>query len=238
MLSKTYQQSSDYTGDEGDLTDPDNLWLIRGPRHRLSAEQIRDLVLASSGLLVRKIGGPSVKPYQPDGLWREAGTGKTYQTSKGEGLYRRSLYTFWRRTSPPPSMLTLDATSRESCTPRRESTTTPLQALVFLNDTQYVEAARELALSLLQASAQPGTERWERLFQTLLSRNPSEQELSIVNQAYQDQKALFLEEQQAVDDFLSVGEREIAQVDDRIDLATTAVIVQMMFAFDETIMKR
>lgn len=238
VLSKTYQQSSDFTGDEGDLTDPDNLWLTRGPRHRLSAEQIRDLVLASSGLLVRKIGGPSVKPYQPDGLWREAGTGKTYQTSKGEGLYRRSLYTFWRRTSPPPSMLTLDATSRESCTPRRESTTTPLQALVFLNDTQYVEAARELALSLLKSSAQPGTERWERLFQTLLSRNPSELELAIVNQAYQDQKALFLEEQQAVDDFLSVGEREIAQVDDRIDLATTAVIVQMMFAFDETIMKR
>ena len=109
---------------------------------------------------------------------------------------------------------------------------------MFLNDTQYVEAARELALSLLQSSAQPGTERWERLFQTLLSRNPSEQELAIVNQAYQDQKALFLEEQQAVDDFLSVGEREIGQIDDRIDLATTAVIVQMMFAFDETIMKR
>ena len=135
-------------------------------------------------------------------------------------------------------MLTLDATSRESCTPRRESTTTLLQALVFLNDTQYVEAARELASSLLQSSAQPGTERWERLFQILLTRNPSEQELAIVNQAYQDQKALFFEEQQSVNDFLSVGEREIAQVDDRIDLATTAVIVQMMFAFDETIMKR
>ncbi|MEC8475353.1 MAG: DUF1553 domain-containing protein, partial [Planctomycetota bacterium] len=238
VFSKTYQQSSDFPGGRGGAADPDNLWLTRGPRHRLSAEQIRDLVLASSGLLVRKIGGPSVKPYQPAGLWREAGTGKTYQTSKGEGLYRRSLYTFWRRTSPPPSMLTLDATSRESCTPRRESTTTPLQALVFLNDPQYVEGARELAVSLLQSFDQPGSERWERLFQTLLTRNPSEQELAIVNQAYEDQKALFLEDQRAVDNFLSVGEREMAQVDDRVDLAATAVIVQMMFAFDETIMKR
>ena len=132
--------------------DPQNIWLARGPSYRLSAEQLRDAALSASGLLVRKIGGPSVMPYQPVGLWKEAGTGKSYKQSTGDGLYRRSLYTFWKRTAPPPSMLTFDATSRESCTPRRELTTTPLQALVFLNDPQYVEASRVLAENLVVES--------------------------------------------------------------------------------------
>ncbi|MCA9033417.1 MAG: DUF1553 domain-containing protein, partial [Planctomycetaceae bacterium] len=148
VLSATYRQSS--TAADASLLahDPQNIWLARGPKHRLSAEQLRDTALAASGLLVPTVGGPSVMPYQPAGLWEESGTGKSYHQSTGDGLYRRSMYTFWRRTAPPPSMLTFDATSRESCTARRELTTTPLQALVFLNDPQYVEAARVLAESL------------------------------------------------------------------------------------------
>ena len=144
VLSATYRQSSKVSDPEVYRRDRDNQWFTRGPKHRLSAEQLRDAVLAASDLLVQEIGGPSVMPYQPAGLWKESGTGKTYEPSKGDGLFRRSLYTFWKRTAPPPTMLTLDATSRESCTPRRELTTTPLQALVFLNDPQYVEASRVL----------------------------------------------------------------------------------------------
>ena len=123
--------------------------LARGPKTRLMAEQIRDSALAASGLLNRTIGGPSVKPYQPAGLWEQSGTGKTYKQDTGDKLYRRSLYTFWRRTSPPPSMATFDAMSREVCTARRDVTATPLQSLVLLNDPQFVEAARVLAEQLL-----------------------------------------------------------------------------------------
>src|SRR5207244_6699514 len=133
VTSTTYRQSS-VAPAELVAADPDNRLLARGPKHRLSAEQIRDSALAVSGLLSRKIGGPSVKPYQPAGLWEESGTGKTYSQDHGEKLYRRSLYTFWRRTAPPPSMLNFDAPSREVCTARRETTMTPLQSLVLLHD--------------------------------------------------------------------------------------------------------
>ena len=163
VLSSTYRQSSNPTDKGLYDRDPDNTWLARGPSHRLSAEQLRDAVLAASGLLVDKIGGPSVMPYQPPGLWREAGTGKSYQQSEGDGLYRRSLYTFWKRTSPPPSLLTFDATSRESCTPRRELTTTPLQALVFLNDPQYIEASRVFAQTLIDNNEKESGPTLERI---------------------------------------------------------------------------
>ncbi|MFM7922668.1 MAG: DUF1553 domain-containing protein, partial [Planctomycetaceae bacterium] len=135
----TYRQAS--AGDAASRAkDPENVWLARGPRHRLPAEVLRDRALAVSGLLVGKIGGRSVKPYQPAGVWEDAGTGKSYSQDHGEALYRRSMYTFWRRTAPPPSMLTFDAPSREVCTAKREATATPLQALVLLNDPQFLEA--------------------------------------------------------------------------------------------------
>ena len=121
--------------------DPDNILLGRGPRFRLPAEMIRDNALAASGLLVGKLGGPPVKPYQPAGLWEEKAN-ISYVRDPGEGSHRRSLYTFWKRTSPPPAMLTFDATSREVCVVKRQPTATPLQALVLMNDPQYVEAAR------------------------------------------------------------------------------------------------
>ena len=142
VMSATYRQSSRATRD-GLQKDPENVWLSRGPMSRLTAEMIRDNALAASGLLSKKMGGPSVKPYQPEGLWAVNNT--TYEQDKGESLYRRSLYTFWRRTNPPPSMNTFDAPSRSYCVVQRQKTSTPLQALILLNDPQFVEAAEVVA---------------------------------------------------------------------------------------------
>jgi hypothetical protein len=139
-MSATYRQSSKVT--QALLhKDPENRLLARGPRLRLSAETIRDQALAISGLLAEKLGGPSVKPYQPKGLWREL-TEMDYVQDHGKDLYRRSLYTFWKRTIAPPSMITFDAAGREACIVRKVRTNTPLQALTLLNDVTYVEAAR------------------------------------------------------------------------------------------------
>ena len=238
VLSATYRQSSSVENASLYERDPDNIWLARGPKHRLSAEQLRDAVLAASGLLVEKIGGPSVMPYQPAGLWREAGTGKSYKQSTGEGLYRRSLYTFWKRTAPPPSMLTFDATNRESCTARREVTTTPLQALVFLNDPQYVEAARVLAEQLVVTHGENVDARWDELFRRLLSRVPTESERVIFNGLYREQRTYFQADASRCDEYLEVGEQPVREDLDRVDLATTTVAVQTLFAYDETIMLR
>src|SRR5207245_464180 len=150
VLSSTYRQSS-VAAPQLRERDPDNVLLARGPGRRLSAEMLRDAALAAGGLLVDKAGGPPVKPYQPPGLWREQNAFlPVYVADKGEGLYRRSLYTFWRRTSPPPDMTIFDAPSREVCTVRRQATSTPLQPLVLLNDPQFVEAARGLGERMLR----------------------------------------------------------------------------------------
>lgn len=237
VLSATYRQSSKTDAAVYQL-DPDNKWLTRGPSHRLSAEQLRDTVLAASGLLVDKVGGPSVMPYQPAGLWKESGTGKSYKQSTGDGLYRRSLYTFWKRTAPPPTMLTLDATSRESCTPRRELTTTPLQALVFLNDPQYVEASRVLAETLLENHGNDTDARWNELFRRLMSRSPDDRERRVIEKMHDEQFEYFQANVSAANEFLSVGTRKGKDGIDPIELAATTVVVQAMFAFDETIMLR
>ena len=237
VLSATYRQSS-RVGDELLRRDPDNVWLARGPKHRLSAEQLRDAALHASGLLVPTIGGPSVMPYQPAGLWKEAGTGKSYHQSTGDGLYRRSLYTFWKRTAPPPSMLTFDATSRETCTARRELTTTPLQALVFLNDPQFVEASRVLAERLMTRHGDMLDARWNELFRRLLSRPPNDKERKVVQQLYREQQTYFSEDHQRVEEFLDVGARAANPSLNRADLAATTVVVQAILAYDETIMLR
>ena len=143
VMSSTYQQSSQVTSDLLQR-DPTNELLARGPRFRFDAEVIRDTALATSGLLIEKVGGKSVKIYQPDGVWEavafQGSNTSIYKQDQGENLYRRSMYTFWKRTSPPPSMTTFDAPSRENCTVRRPRTNTPLQALALMNDKQYVEA--------------------------------------------------------------------------------------------------
>ena len=151
VTSATYRQSSNFTPALL-ARDPENRLLARGPRFRLPAEVLRDQALALGGLLVERIGGPSVKPYQPPGLWEAVSYNgdATYEADHGESLYRRGLYTFWKRQSPPPGMLTFDGPTREVCTVRRPRTNTPLQALVLLNDVTYVEAARGLATRMMR----------------------------------------------------------------------------------------
>ena len=154
-LSKTYRQSSLPADPTTRAADPNNDLLARGPRFRLSAEELRDAALAASGLLNRAIGGRSVNPYQPGGLWEDSGTQHVYKQDHGDKLWRRSLYTFWRRTCPPPTMSVFDAPTREFCRVKRESTTTPLQSLALMNDTAFLEAARVLAEKLVRARPQP-----------------------------------------------------------------------------------
>jgi len=173
-MSATYRQNSKATP-ELLARDPQNHLLARGPARRLDAEMLRDQALAVSGLLVERLGGPSVKPYQPPGLWEEIAMGKPrYNQSKGEGLYRRSLYTFWKRTSPPPSLTTFDAPDREKCTVGRERTNTPLQALVLMNDPTYVEAARKLAERMIKEGGAAPAERVAFAFRLATARMPSE----------------------------------------------------------------
>jgi hypothetical protein len=238
VLSSVYRQSSVPRDLSLLESDPDNKQLARGPRHRLSAEQVRDSVLLASGLLVRAIGGPSVMPYQPAGLWEEAGTNKKYNQAKGDGLYRRSLYTFWRRTAPPPSMLTFDATSRETCTAKRELTSTPLQALILLNDPQYIEAARFLAQNLIASHPTDRDQRWRESFRRLTSRLPSDQELEVLRKLYDEQLAYFAANSDAAKSFVEVGEKPVPEAIDVQDLAATSVVVEAIISFDESITKR
>lgn len=237
VMSATYRQTSD-ASPELSARDPDNRWLARGPKHRLSAEQIRDQALAASGLLNPRRGGPSVKPYQPVGVWEEAGTGKTYQQDHGEKLYRRSLYTFWRRTAPPPSMLSFDAVTREVCVANRETTATPLQSLVLMNDPQFIEAARVLAETLLQDPGQTLEERLDRAFQTVTGRAPLPREQEILRQLYTEQRDYFRREPEAAANLLKTGERPADATLPPVELAAATMVVSTLMNHDEFVMKR
>ncbi len=178
-MSETYQQSAKVSPELLAL-DSENRWYARSNRSKLTAEMIRDNALEISGLLVDKIGGPSVKPYQPDGLWAETTSGQgltKYIPDTGENSHRRSLYTFWKRTVPPPSMMTFDAASRDDCTVQRQKTSTPLQALALLNDPQLIEAADALAKKLLQESNLTDEDRVVNMFRMITSRYPDKSEL-------------------------------------------------------------
>ncbi len=238
VLSSTYRQSSVPRDPRANTEDPENRFLARGPRYRLSAEQIRDNALAASGLLVRKMGGPSVMPYQPAGLWEESGTGKSYAQAKGEGLYRRSLYTFWRRISPPPSMMSFDATSREFCTARRERTATPLQALVLLNDPQFIEAARVLAEKLMKKHGESIEQRIQTAFRLLTSRAPTTREAEVLLRLYHEQHEHFEKAGDEAKAFLSTGESPRDIQLNQADHAALAVVVKALMNFDECVTKR
>ena len=239
VLSATYRQSSVPRDPSSEAVDPENKYLYHGPRNRLSAEQVRDAALALSGLLVRKVGGPSVMPYQPPGVWEEAGTGKSYSQAQGEGLYRRSMYTFWRRTAPPPSMLAFDATSRETCTARRETTTTPLQALVLLNDPQYVEAARSVAQLVIKSENKTDIDQLlTELSFRILNRPLSQAELRVVQEAYREQREYFVQNPQAAQEYLGIGDSKKDPQLDPLDLAASSVVAGMLMCFDDFIMKR
>lgn len=189
LTSSTYRQQSRTTAALAER-DPENRLLARGPSERLSAEQIRDQALYASGLLVEQIGGPSVKPLQPPGLWKELTGAADYESGSGADLYRRSLYTFWKRTIAPPNMVALDAPSREFCTVRTSRTNTPLQALTLLNETTFAGAAESLAKRALAKPAQSDGERIVWAFQACTSRTPQYQEVAILLQGLEKQRAL------------------------------------------------
>jgi hypothetical protein len=237
VMSATFQQDSRLNPELLER-DPENLLYARGPSYRLSAEQLRDLSLAASGLLVREIGGPPVSPYQPGGdLWRESNSmSPPYQQSVGKGLYRRSLYSVWKRTAPLPNMLAFDAPTREACTISRSRTNTPLQALVLLNDVQFVEAARALAIEV--ASRGPKHEisaNIEQAFIRLVGRSPDTFECELLEELYKEQLALFESGEQQSDALLSLGESKTPEGLDASHIAALTVVCQAILNLDATV---
>ena len=240
VMSATYRQSSRVT-DEAYAADPDNRLLARGPRFRLDAEAIRDGALAVGGLLVPRIGGPSVKPYQPLGLWHAVGytdsNTANFKQDHGDALYRRGMYTFWKRTSPPPTMAMFDAPSRESCTVRRARTNTPLQALVLMNDTQYVEAARHLAQRMMTGAGSTPEDRIVFGFRMVTARHPTIDERGVLLDAYAAHLAEYRNDPQAALELISVGDSERDQTLDASELAAWTMIANLLLNLDETITK-
>ena len=238
VTSATYRQSSRVTKELLEH-DPKNRLLARAPRLRLPAETIRDNALAVSGLLKEKIGGPSVKPYQPAGLWEDVSVARryTYVADKGDGLYRRSMYTFWRRTCPPPSMTLFDAPDRETCFFRRARTNTPLHALVLLNDLIYLEAARKLAERAMRNAAEPGP-RLAFAYRVVLSRFPSDKESAILLGMYQEALAKFSKDPAAAKKLLSVGESPRDAKLNEAELAAWTTVMNVVLNLDEAITKQ
>lgn len=239
VTSATYQQSSIATPEKKEK-DYDNVWLARGPSYRMPAEMIRDNALAAAGLLKDSIGGPSVKPYQPEGLWKQLATRNAteYVQDTGDDLYRRGLYTIWKRSSPPPSMVSFDASEKYLCTVKRQKTNTPLQALVLLNDPQYVEAARLLAERMMKEGGEQPEEQISFGFKVLTSREPDVRELDLLTRLYQEEQSEFSEAPARADSLLSVGEhpRDPALPNDQ--LAALTVVANTLVNYDEAVYKR
>jgi len=237
VLSATYRQDSTRTKTLNER-DPENRLYARGPSHRLGAEMIRDMALAAAGLLNPKMGGPPVNPYQPAGLWTENNTmTQGFVQSKGADLYRRSLYSTWKRTTPVPSMLIFDATSREACTMRRPATDTPMQALVLLNDIQFVEAARKLAETVMQL---PGNDqqRIREGFVRLAGHEPSPRELTILEATLHDQRKEYEAKPEDAKKLVTMGDsKPTAQLPTK-ELAAMTVTMQTVLNSDAVIWKR
>jgi hypothetical protein len=241
VTSNVYQQSSDATSEQL-LWDPKNVYLGRGPRFRLQAEFIRDLFLQASGLLNDELGGPSVNPYQPGDLWREishfgsvADPGQTFLQSRGNNLYRRSLYTFWKRTLPPPNMTAFDAPNREVCSVGRSVTNTPLQALVLLNDTQFVESSRVLAARILGEDV-PASQKLRRAFRSVTSKEPSDTQLEILLEQLDSEMRYFNENPKRAEALLDVGEyRSSIDKDKFVEHAAWTNVASLIFNLSQTI---
>ncbi len=240
VMSATYRQSAVTTRTKL-AKDPENRFYARGPRFRMDAEMIRDHALAASGLLVEKIGGPSVKPYQPDGVWEAVAMDQSdtrfYKRDSGEGLYRRSLYTFWKRAAPPAAMEIFNAPSRETCTVRRERTDTPLQALVTLNDPQFVEAARKLAEAALKASRGSVLERVNFMAQRLIARPLKPKEQKIVTAGLEDFLAYYRAEPKQAEALIKVGEAPSDSSLDGPTLAAYTMVANQLMNLDEVLNK-
>ncbi|MDR6562131.1 MULTISPECIES: DUF1553 domain-containing protein [unclassified Arcicella] len=238
VMSATYQQSSKATKEQIEV-DPDNKWLARGSSYRFSAEQVRDNALVASGLLVKKIGGESVYPYQPAGIWEALATRNVtnYVQQHGENLYRRSMYTIWKRTSPPPMMLNFDSPDRSLCTVRRQKTATPLQALVTLNDPSFVEAARVLAQRTIKKNS-TFENRIQYFFQSIVSRNARPSEVSILKELFTTEYETFEKDSSKATLLVSVGEYPRDMTLNPVELATYTVIANTILNYDEAIVKR
>lgn len=237
VMSAAYRQSSAITPDLL-AKDPDNRLLARGPRLRLGPEAIRDQALAVSGLLVEKIGGPSVKPYQPAGLWQELAGGKGYEQSKGEALYRRSLYTWWKRTSPPPYMMNFDSPNREQCAVFENRTNSPLQALDLMNDVTFLEASRKFAERIITEGGTTSESRIDYGYRLLFARVPSPKQKQILLTAQARMAADFHKDPAAADQFLQQGESPRAPAADPTELAAWTTIASLMLNMDEAITKQ
>jgi Protein of unknown function (DUF1553)/Protein of unknown function (DUF1549)/Concanavalin A-like lectin/glucanases superfamily/Planctomycete cytochrome C len=236
VMSATYRQSSKVTP-ELTQRDPENRLLARGPRFRLSAEILRDQALAMSGLLVDKIGGPSVKPYQPPGLWKELTGGEDYRPDVGEGLHRRSLYTYWKRTAPPPTMMNFDAAGRETCVVRELRTDTPLQSLNLMNDVTYLEAARGLALRMVWEAGPSPAERISYGFELATARPPKPREREILLSSYRYNLDMFQGDRAAASKYADVG---TALRDSKLDASTAAAymaVASVILNLDVTVNK-
>jgi hypothetical protein len=238
VLSATYRQDSKYRADLG-TKDPENLLLARGPSQRLPAEMIRDTALAASGLLDEELGGPPVSPYLPGDLWRESNSmSPAYHQSVGRGLYRRSLYTVWKRTAPAPDMTAFDAPGREVCVVKRNNTGTPQQAFVLLNDTQFVEAARVLAEHALKEGGDTAEQRVDFIFRRLTARDVDAQELKLLKDLWREQADGFKAEPERAKKLISVGERKADAALDVTELAAATTVAQAVMNLDATIWKR
>ena len=244
VTSAAYRQSARVTPELKER-DPYNRLYARGPRFRLSAEEIRDAALAMSGLLSPKIGGPSASPYQPDGLWQELSsrkdsgnwTAQVFTQSHGADLYRRSMYTFWKRTCPPPQMQTFDAPDRETCTVNRERTNTPLQALVLLNDPTYVEAARILAERMMTQGGATPAERIRFAFRLATARPPTERETAVLTELFQKQKIRYAASRDEALKLLGNGETKRNAALDPAELAAWTNVASTILNLDETVTK-
>jgi hypothetical protein len=238
VTSATYRQSSRATPELLER-DPENRLLARGPRFRLDAEAIRDTALFVSGLLVEKVGGRSVRPYEPPGLWEAVSfnNSQKYVEDAGDAQYRRSLYTYWKRQSPPPNMMLFDAPTRESCTVRRSRSNTPLQALALLNDPQFVEAARAFAQRIILEGGDGVRDRARFAFRLATSRDPSNDELAVLCGFFEEQCDTFRHDPSAAEKFLTVGPFTPKADLDPAELAAWAALGSLILNLDEAITK-
>ena len=239
VTSATYRQDGRVAPEKLQV-DPENRLLARGARQRLDAEEIRDNALYVSGLLVEKMGGRSVRPYQPEGIWEAVGytasnTAKFTQ-DHGDALYRRSVYTFWKRTAPPPTLITFDAPSREKYCVRRERTDTPLQALVTMNDPQYVEAARHLAERIMRHSTSTD-EQLDYGFRLVTARHPTKQEVALLKRVLEKNKAKYDSNPEMAKKLLGVGESGSDKTLKPTELAAQTMFASLLLNLDETINK-
>ena len=239
VTSAAYRQAALATPEKIEK-DRDNRMLSRGPRFRMDAEMVRDNALAASGLLVRKVGGPSVKPYQPEKTWEtvamEQSNTRFYQQDSGENLYRRSLYTFWKRAAPPPSMMVFNAPTREECTVQRERTDTPLQALVTMNDPQFVEAARVLAQNAMRAATNFGA-RLDAMTLRLLARRLADHERRIAEESYRGYLSYYDSHPDQARRLAAVGEIPADAALDTVQLAALTMVANQLMNLDEVLNK-